>query len=86
LLVICFIYCSGGGVSIALVAPITVVNSGGVTQPKETSLHNGEEQFDSLTLRTLVADYEGQVDRLRLDVLGPCKMSCPLLMPVVQGA
>ena len=60
--------------SIALVAPITVVNSGGLPHPKETSQHNGEEQFGSLTLRTLVADYEGQVDRLRLEVLGPCKM------------
>ena len=67
-------------------APITVVNSNGVTPPQETSLYNDEEQFDSLTLRTLVADDEGRVDRLRLDVSGPCKMSCPLIMPVVQGA
>jgi len=83
LFAICFISCGGGG-NVAPVAPITVVDSGGTTPPEETSLPQDEEQFDSLSLRTLVADGEGQVDTYDLikSFAGPKPIEAPDLYEI----
>ena len=78
-----FVSCGGGG-SDAPMAPITVVASGGATPGEETPLPEDEDQFDSLSVRSLVADGEGQVDTYDLirNFAGPNPIEAPDLYEI----
>ena len=91
LLAVCFISCGGGGGTPA--APIAVsgtednsdTGSGsGSDSSSEQSLPEDEEQFDSLSLRSLSADGEGQVDTYDLirSFAGPNPIEAPDLYEV----
>ena len=91
LLAVCFISCGGGGGAPA--APIAVsgtednsdTGSGsGSDSSSEQSLPEDEEQFDSLSLRSLSADGEGQVDTYDLirSFAGPNPIEAPDLYEV----
>ena len=79
-----FVSCGGGGGSDAPMAPITVVASGGDTAGEETPLPEDEDQFDSLSVRSLVADGEGQVDTYDLirNFAGPNPIEAPDLYEI----
>ena len=83
LLAICFVSCGGGGAD-APMTPITAVDGGGATPPEETPLPEDEDQFDSLSVRTLAADGEGQVDTYDLirNFAGPKPIEAPDLYEI----
>jgi len=94
LLAVCFVSCGGGGGG-APAAPVAVVGSGdnsgsgsglgsGSGSSSEQSLPQDEEQFDSLSLRSLSADGEGQVDTYDLirSFAGPNPIEAPDLYEV----
>ena len=90
-LVVFFVSCGGGGGAPA--APTVVSGSDDTTgagsgsgsdSSNEQSLPEDEEQFDSLSLRTLSADGEGQVDTYDLikNFAGPNPIEAPDLYEV----
>lgn len=88
LLAACFVSCGGGGGG-APAAPLASVGGGGgsgsgLGSSIETPLPEDEEQFDSLSLRTLSADGEGQVDTYDLikNFAGPNPIESPDLYEV----
>ena len=88
LLAACFVSCGGGGGG-APAALLASVGSGGGSgsgsgSSIETPLPEDEEQFDSLSLRTLSADGEGQVDTYDLikNFAGPNPIESPDLYEV----
>ena len=84
LLATCFVSCGGGGGADAPITPITVVDGGGATPPEETPLPEDEDQFDSLSVRILAADGEGQVDTYDLirNFAGPKPIEAPDLYAI----
>lgn len=89
LLAVFFVSCGGGGGG-APAAPLAVVGngdnsgSGSGAGSNEQSLPEDEEQFDSLSLRTLSADGEGQVDTYDLikNFAGPNPIEAPDLYEI----
>ena len=88
LLSVCFASCGGGGGGASAV-PVVVSGSGdnsgsGSGSSSEQNLPEDEEQFDSLSLRTLSADGEGQVDTYDLikNFAGPNPIEAPDLYEI----
>ena len=89
LLAVFFVSCGGGGGG-APAAPLAVggngdnSGSGSGSGSNEQSLPEDEEQFDSLSLRTLSADGEGQVDTYDLikNFAGPNPIEAPDLYEI----
>ena len=88
LLSVCFASCGGGGGGASAV-PVVVSGSGdnfgsGSGSSSEQTLPEDEEQFDSLSLRTLSADGEGQVDTYDLikNFAGPNPIEAPDLYEI----
>lgn len=84
----CFVSCGGGGGGAPAAPLVTMGSAGGSSSgsdaSSETPLPEDEEQFDSLSLRVLSADGEGQVDTYDLikNFAGPNPIEAPDLYEI----